>query len=85
MESIKTESKRSYLIGELAIKAKCEGVKISFAELMKIFEDNGLEVSMLEVTRAITKAYHDWKEIDESIAEAITQTYYGKNGLIIIL
>ena len=85
MESIKTESKRSNLIGDLAVKAKGKGIVILFAELMKIFAEDGLEVSMLEGIRAITKAYHDWKWIDESITEAITQTYYGKNGIIIIL
>lgn len=85
MKSIKTKNERSNFIGYLAIKAKCEGIIISFAELIKIFAENGLVVSLLEVIRAITKAYHDGKEIDESIAEAITQTYYGKNGLIIML
>jgi hypothetical protein len=85
MKLIKTESERSNFIGELAIKAKCKGVEIPYEELKQNFADNGSEMSILEVIRAITKAYHDWMIIDKSVSEAIAQTYYGRNGMIIIL
>lgn len=80
-----TNNQISDLIGNLAEKLDSINLKMSYDILKNLIEENNKLIkfstsSNLGISRTIVKAYNDWKNIDQNIAEKIAETYVGRNG-----
>lgn len=80
-----TKNLKSDYIGDLANSLSKNNDKKTYDDLKILLEKNikGVKYSKNNnrgISRTVTKAYHDWKKIDQNVADKIADSFVGRKG-----